>query len=65
LGAQPDELADVIKAGQLAGKHSEFSEIARLLGLERSHCIHVFTGVVAQSNSDDFAALVKRVEDIL
>jgi predicted ATPase len=65
LGAQPDELADVITDGQLAGKHNEFSQVARRLGLERAHCLQVFASVVAQHNALELAPLVSRIEAIL
>jgi predicted ATPase len=62
LGTGPDDLVDVIEYGMQAGKHNEFHEMAKHLGLEPSQCLQHFTMVVAQNFSHELAEVVSRIE---
>lgn len=41
--SEPDTLADVLKYGLKAGKHNEFFEISKQIGLDRTTCLDLFT----------------------
>jgi len=62
LGSTVDELVDVIEYGMQAGKHNEFHEMAKHLGLEPQQCLQHFTMVVAQNFSHELAEVAARIE---
>jgi predicted ATPase len=62
LSTTPDELKDIIEYGMQAGKHNEFYEMAKHLGLEQSQCLQYFTTVVASHFEDDLSSLVKSLQ---
>lgn len=65
LGATTDDLADTIEYGMQAGKHNEFHEMAKQLGLDTQSCLQLFTTVVAQHFSHELAQVAKDIERAL
>jgi predicted ATPase len=61
LSTTPDELSDVIEYGMQAGKHNEFHEMARHLGLEQHQCLQLFTTVIASHFSQELASLAESI----
>lgn len=62
LSATPDELVDVIEYGMQAGKHNEFHEMAKHLGLEQQQCLQLFTTVIASNFSHELAGLAQSIQ---
>ena len=60
-----DTLADVLEYGLQAGKHSEFFEISKNLGLDRAMCLQLFTISVCQKFPEEFEDIVGRVDTVL
>ncbi len=60
-----DELADILECGLKAGKHNEFFEISKRLGLERQHCLQLFTISVCQKFSTEFDGIIKLINEKL
>jgi|SRR5450830_439253 len=52
------DLADILDSGLKAGKHSEFFEISKRLGLERQQCLQLFTISVCQKFQADFEEII-------
>lgn len=65
LGTNEDDLADIIEYGLQAGKHNEFFEISKHLGLEKGHCLQHFTSVVSSSFASELSSLAEKIEAIL
>jgi predicted ATPase len=65
LGTEPNDLAEFIEYGLQAGKHNEFHEVAKHLGLEQPQCLQMFTVAIAQQCTAAFIPINKRVETIL
>lgn len=65
LGAEPDDLQEFIEYGLQAGKHNEFHEVAKHLGLEQPYCLQMFTIAVAQQHGATFAPIGERIAEIL
>lgn len=65
LGVPPDDLKDVIEYGMQAGKHNEFYEMSRHLGLDSQYCLQLFTTVVAQHFNHELSHLANGLEKIL
>lgn len=65
LQTEPDDLKDHIEYGLQAGKHNEFHEVAKHLGLEQSQCLHHFTSVVCQHFADELAPIVEHIQQVL
>jgi hypothetical protein len=63
--ADPDALVDILEYGLQAGKHNEFYEIARNLGLEQKMCLQLFTTGVCQAHSEEFEGLSSQVANLL
>lgn len=63
--SDPDVLANILEYGLQAGKHNEFHEISKNLGLDTKFCLQLFTTGVCQANSAEFEPLVRQVVDIL
>ena len=63
--SSPDALADVLEYGLQAGKHHEFFEIAKHLGLDRGACLQLCTISVCQNVPDEFEPIVNRVSETL
>ncbi len=60
-----DSLAEFLEYGLQAGKHNEFYEISKNLGLEKSHCLQLFTTSVCQSFPEKFETIVTTISQIL
>jgi len=60
-----DTLADVLEYGLQAGKHSEFFEISKNLGLDRETCLQLFTISVCLKFPEEFEDIVGRVDTVL
>jgi predicted ATPase len=65
LSCDADTLKDVLEYGLQAGKHNEFYEIAKHLGMERTMCLQVFAMTVCNSFEDEFKPLVDHVSKTL
>lgn len=65
FSTEADEMNDAIEYGMQAGKHNEFHEIAKHLGLDTSACLHLFTTVVAQHFSQELSQVAKKIEELL
>ncbi len=63
--ADADSLADILEYGLQAGKHNEFHEIAKHLGLNREQCLQVFAKVVCDARAQDFKDLAATLQDRL
>lgn len=61
LGTDEENLLDAIEMGLQAGKHKELFAMAKQLGLERDHCLHILTTCVVQEFDDEFTALTLRI----
>lgn len=60
-----DSLAEFLEYGLQAGKHKEFYEISKNLGLEKSPCLQLFTTSVCQRFPEDFEVIVVTISRIL
>ncbi len=60
-----DSLSDVLEYGLQAGKHNEFFEISKNLGLDRSYCLQLLAKCVFQHYPDDFIELTTRISKAL
>lgn len=65
LQTDPDDLKDHIEYGLQAGKHNEFHEIAKHLGLEQSQCLQLFASVVCQEFAAELVPVVEQVRQVL
>jgi hypothetical protein len=65
LTCDAEVLSDTLEYGLQAGKHNEFFEIAKQLGMDRQMCLQSFTMVVCSSNVEVFKPLVTKVEKAL
>jgi hypothetical protein len=65
VNSDSDDLSEYIEYGLQAGKHNEFYEVAKHLGLERAECLQVFTLVVAQQFADEFGHIAERIQSVL
>lgn len=62
LGTTTDDLSDVIEYGMQAGKHNEFHEMSKHLGLEPAQCLQHFTTVIAPAFSHELAELASQIQ---
>lgn len=60
-----DELIAILEYGLQAGKHNEFFEIAKSLGLDRASCLQLFTVNVSRKFPDEFVGLTQRISALL
>lgn len=65
VGTEPDELKDIIEYGQQAGKHNEFHEVAKHLGLERAQCLQLFTSVICPTFAHELLPVSEAIAGIL
>lgn len=65
FGVDADALSDILEYGLQAGKHHEFFEIAKNLGLDEVQCLQILTTNICQNLGYEFEALVTRIEAIL
>ena len=61
LSCEPEALNDILEYGLQAGKHNEFLEIAKHLGMDRDMCLQMFAMVVCNSCTEEFKPLLARV----
>ena len=59
IGINENELADIIKQGMNAGKHKEFFEIGKLVGLDEETTLDRFCIAISQNHSDEFNNLIE------
>lgn len=64
-GTDTNSLTDILEYGLQAGKHHEFFEMSKHLGLDRSQCLQLFTIHVCQHFGNEFNAVSARIDDIL
>ncbi|MBG0846217.1 AAA family ATPase [Pseudomonas chengduensis] len=65
LNISPDNLSDILEAGEKAGKHNEFYEIGKLVGLNRDLCLNNFSLHITRSHKADFEPIIKKITEIL
>ena len=62
VAADIDSLADTLEYGLQAGKHNEFFEISKQLGLDRATCLNLFSNNVCREFNEEFKALEEQIE---
>jgi predicted ATPase len=65
VSCESDALKDILEYGLQAGKHNEFYEIAKQLGMERDMCMQIVASTVAVSFSSEFKTIVDHVAKAL
>lgn len=65
LNADEDWLGEVIEYGLQAGKHDEFHEISKHLGLEKHHCIQYLMMNIRNCKPEVFKEIESAVERVL
>ncbi len=63
--ADSDAMADILEYGLQAGKHNEFFEISKNLGLDRDTCLQLFTICVCKQCLGETATIASRIEEVL
>lgn len=63
--SDPDALVAILEYGLQAGKHNEFYEVSKNLGLEEKACLQLFATGVCQVHSEEFDTLVTQIEQLL
>ncbi|MDR7152470.1 putative ATPase [Hydrogenophaga palleronii] len=61
LSADAGELVDILEYGLQAGKHNEFHEMAKHLGLEQDQCLAHFSTVICTHFQDDLTHILASV----
>jgi len=65
LSCDPDELKGLLEYGLQAGKHNEFYEISKQLGMERDMCLQMFAVVVCKSFAKELIPIIDNVTKVL
>ncbi|MDH1469306.1 ATP-binding protein [Shewanella sp. GD03713] len=65
LSIDEDELKDVLERGLEAGKHNEFNEIGKLIGLDETDALNRFCMNIAQQHICEFSELVTLIKNTL
>lgn len=65
VGAEEDELEGVIECGVQAGKHQEFYEIGKQLGLNREKSLIHFTTVICSIFSCELEEISEKIDKLL
>lgn len=65
VSCDADALEDVLEYGLQAGKHNEFYEIAKQLGIERDMCLQSVAMVVTSTFKQEFEALISHLTKAL
>jgi predicted ATPase len=65
LGCEVDELEGFIVAGLKAGKHNEFHEMAKYLGMDATMCLQHFASHVSKTHANDLQVLREMIETTL
>ncbi len=61
INVEEDELVDVIEQGLEAGKHNEFYEIAKSVGLEEQDALNCFCLTIKQCHHEQFDDIVETI----
>jgi hypothetical protein len=64
-GTEVDYLADILEYALQAGKHNEFYEISKNLGLERSLCLHLLTSNLLSNQAEVFTEISDKVLSVI
>lgn len=65
VSCDEEALSDILEYGLQAGKHNEFYEIAKHLGMERDMCLQYVTLSVTKKYADKFKYLVEHIKKVL
>lgn len=65
VGCSAGEMEEYIEYGLQAGKHNEFYEVAKHVGLERAACLQMFTLVVAKNFAHEFGPVAGSITALL
>jgi len=65
LGTDADTLSDILEYGLQAGKHNEFFEVSKQLGLDETTCLKLVSQNVCSENAVEFDTLVERISCVL
>lgn len=65
ISCESDPLKDILEYGLQAGKHNEFYEIAKQLGMEQGVCMQMVAMVVAVSFPHEFKSIIDHVANAL
>ncbi|KAB0664031.1 AAA family ATPase [Oryzomonas japonica] len=65
LNCAPDHLKDILEYGLQAGKHNEFYEIAKQLGIERNMSLQIFAMIVCKSFAEELSPIINHVRKAL
>lgn len=65
LGTDEEELESIIEYGEQAGKHNEFYEIGKRLGLDRQKCLSHFTTVICPIYLNETEEVTRKIYNIL
>ncbi|WP_082604212.1 ATP-dependent endonuclease [Acidovorax sp. Root217] len=61
LGTEPDILEDAIEYANQAGKHNEFFEISKHIGLDEQMCLQHFSATVVLENIDQIKEKIEKI----
>jgi len=65
VSCDEDTLKDILEYGLQAGKHNEFYEIAKQLGIERDMCLQSIAMIVTSDLQSEFQPLIAHVTKAL
>jgi len=65
LGTDADTLSDILEYGLQAGKHDEFYEIAKQLGLDVPTCLRLVAQNVCSENAEEFYPIIEHISTVL
>ena len=65
VSCETDILKDILEYGLQAGKHNEFYEIAKQLGIERDMCLQSIAMIVTSSFQSEFQPLLANITNAL
>ncbi|WP_277758923.1 AAA family ATPase [Pseudomonas sp. A34-9] len=64
-GTDKIELTQIIDSGIRAGKHKEFHEVAKLLGVTKDHAIFMFCSSISITHKHLFSDIIEKISSIL
>lgn len=65
LRSDVESMTDIIEYGKQAGKHNEFFEVSKHLGLDANLCLQHFCTVVCNSAASELAELLEQLGELL
>lgn len=65
LTCEEDTLKDILEYALQAGKHNEFYEISKQLGMERDMCLQMFAAVVCKATTEELKPIVDHIAKAL